>query len=228
MIQLFHVSKAYPGDPPALDDVSVSVAKGEFVFLTGASGAGKSTLLKLLFASEKATSGQVMVNGQNLGKLDRSQTAALRRRIGVVFQDFKLLQTRSVADNVGLTLEVLGTPTREVQRKVGQLLRYVGLTEKGKSLPSRLSGGEQQRAAIARALAADPVLLLADEPTGNLDVDRSREIMDLLAQVNARGTTVLVATHDRELLAQYARRVLVLDKGRLVSGGDPVPEAGRP
>jgi cell division transport system ATP-binding protein len=219
MIQLFHVTKSYPGDPPALNDVSVQVGKGEFVFLTGRSGAGKTTLIRLLFGAVQATSGQVLIDGQNIARLNRRAIALLRRRIGVVFQDFKLLPTRTVFDNVAVTLDVLGVDPRETRRKVSTLLRYVGLSDKADVLPSRLSGGEQQRVAIARALAADPVLLIADEPTGNLDVERSNDIMELLFQVNARGTTVLVATHDRPMLQRYSKRVIVLDKGRLVGDG---------
>lgn len=221
MIQLFHVTKAYRGDAPALVDVSLHVGKGEFVFLTGPSGAGKSTLLKLLFAEERATSGQVMVDGQNLARLGRREVSLLRRRIGVVFQDFKLLPTRTVFDNVAVPLQVLGLPVKEVRRKVTLLLRYVGLGEKAQVLPERLSGGEQQRVAIARALVADPAVLLADEPTGNLDAERSIDIMELLQSVSARGTAVLVATHDRALLARYARRVVIIDGGRIVGDGEP-------
>lgn len=224
MIQLFHVSKTYPGDPPALDDVSLRIDKGELVFLSGPSGAGKTTLLRLLFGAERATSGQVLVSGQNLARLDRAGIARLRRRVGVVFQDFKLLPTRTVFDNVAVTLEVLGTPPRELRRKVALLLRYVGLAEKAGVLPSRLSGGEQQRVAIARALAGDPALLLCDEPTGNLDAERSLDILELLSAVNARGTTVIVASHDRQLLQRYARRVLTLRGGRLV--GDAALASG--
>jgi cell division transport system ATP-binding protein len=220
MIRLFHVTKAYPGDAPALDDVSLQVEKGEFVFLTGRSGAGKSTLLRLLFGAEKATSGQVMVDGQNVAHLDRRSVAHLRRRIGVVFQDFKLLPRRTVFDNVSLAQQVVGTDPREIKRKAALLLRYVGLGERAHMIPNRLSGGEQQRVAIARALAGDPSLLLADEPTGNLDAERAADIMELLAQVNARGTTVLVATHDRQMLARYAnRRILVLERGRIAADG---------
>lgn len=221
MIQLFHVTKAYPGDAPALVDVSLRLRKGEFAFLTGPSGAGKSTLLKLIFAQEPATSGQVIIDGQNVARLDRRKVALLRRRVGVVFQDFKLLPTRTVFDNVAVTLEVLGWAPREVKRKVSLLLRYVGLAEKAHVVPTRLSGGEQQRVAIARALAGDPAILLADEPTGNLDAERSMDIMELLSSVSARGTTVFVATHDRALLAKYARRVVLLEGGRVVGDGEP-------
>jgi cell division transport system ATP-binding protein len=233
MIQLFHVTKAYPGDPPALNDVNLQIERGEFVFLTGKSGAGKSTLLRLLFGAERATSGQVLVDGENVARLNRRATAHLRRRIGVVFQDFKLLPRRTVFDNVALAQEVVGTDPRDVRRKAALLLRYVGLGEKAQMLPSRLSGGEQQRVAIARALAGDPALLLADEPTGNLDLERAADIMELLAQVNARGTTVVIATHDRQMLARFAsRRILVLDRGRVVADGlldgDPEQFTSRP
>jgi cell division transport system ATP-binding protein len=233
MIQLFHVTKAYPGDPPALNDVNLQIERGEFVFLTGRSGAGKTTLLRLLFGAERATSGQVLVDGENVARLNRRAIAHLRRRIGVVFQDFKLLPRRTVFDNVALAQEVVGTHPRDVRRKAALLLRYVGLGEKAQMLPSRLSGGEQQRVAIARALAGDPALLLADEPTGNLDLERAGDIMELLAQVNARGTTVVIATHDRQMLARFAsRRILVLDRGRVVNDGlldgDPEPFTSRP
>jgi cell division transport system ATP-binding protein len=227
VIQLNHVAKAYPGDPPALHDVNLTVDRGEFVFLTGPSGAGKSTLLRMLFGAEKATSGEVLVDGKNIAALHRKEIALLRRRIGVVFQDFKLLPRRTVFDNVSLAQEVLGTDPREVRRKTNQLLRYVGLSEKGNVLPARLSGGEQQRVAIARALSGDPALLIADEPTGNLDQERAADIMDLLASVNARGTTVIIATHDRQMLSRFTnRRILVLDRGGIITDGilDGVPD----
>jgi cell division transport system ATP-binding protein len=203
------------------------MGRGEFVFLTGRSGAGKSTLLRLLFGAERASSGEVVVDGQNVARLNRRALAHLRRRIGVVFQDFKLLPNRTVFENVAVTLEVGGTDRRETQRKVRQLLRYVDLDDRAEMLPSRLSGGEQQRIAIARALAGDPRLLLADEPTGNLDAERATDIMDLLSQANARGTTVIVATHDRQMLSRFAgRRIIALDKGRVIADGvlDVSPE----
>ncbi len=225
MIQLFHVTKEYPGESPALQDVTVAVEKGEFVFLTGPSGAGKSTLLKLIFCDEPATSGQLLVFGKNIAKIRKSAVPYLRRNIGVVFQDFKLLPQRTVAENVALPLEVRALPEREIRRKVRLLLRSVGLEHRGDKFPPSLSGGEQQRIAVARALAADPALLLADEPTGNLDADRTLEVMELLANANARGTTVLIATHDRSLLERYKRRVITLERGRLVSDGDSVRRA---
>jgi len=222
VIELFHVTKEYPGDAPALQDVTVAVGKGEFVFLTGASGAGKSTLLKLIFCDEPATSGQLLLFGRNVAKVSPRAIPYLRRKIGVVFQDFKLLPLRTVAQNVALPLEVQGLPDREIRRKVRLLLRSVGLEHRAGKLPPSLSGGEQQRVAVARALAADPALLLADEPTGNLDPERTLEVMELLSAANARGTTVVVATHDRSLLERYKRRVVMLERGRLVSDGDSV------
>ncbi|MBI3180171.1 MAG: cell division ATP-binding protein FtsE [Deltaproteobacteria bacterium] len=217
MIQLFHVYKSYGGDTHALVDVTLDIDKGGFVFLTGPSGAGKSTLLRLVFCAESPTRGQILVNGRNVGRLSASAIPELRRSVGVVFQDFKLLNRRSVEDNVAIALEVLDVPRREIKRRTYMMLKQVGLAHKLQQLPPRLSGGEQQRVAIARALVNDPLLLLADEPTGNLDPDRSQEIMRLLEEANARGTTVVVATHDRALIERSGRRVLALDAGRLVS-----------
>ena len=226
MIQLFHVNKEYPGDGPALQDLTLTVGKGEFVFLTGPSGAGKSTLLKLIFCEEPATSGQLLLFGKNVAKIRPSAVPYVRRNIGVVFQDFKLLPQRTVAENVALPLEVRGIPDREIRKRVRGLLRSVGLEHRAEKFPPSLSGGEQQRVAVVRALAADPALLLADEPTGNLDPERTLEVMDLLYGANARGTTVVVATHDRSLLERYKRRVVILDRGRLVSDGDAVRRVG--
>ncbi len=225
MIQLFHVTKEYPGDGPALQDVTLHVEKGEFVFLTGPSGAGKSTLLKLIFCDEPATSGQLLLFGTNVAKIRPSAIPYVRRHIGVVFQDFKLLPQRTVAENVALPLDVRALPDREIRRKVRALLRSVGLEHRADKVPPSLSGGEQQRVAVVRALAADPALLLADEPTGNLDPERTLEVMDLLYGANARGTTVVVATHDRSLLERYKKRVVVLERGRLLSDGDQVRRA---
>jgi cell division transport system ATP-binding protein len=225
MIQLFHVFKEYPGEGAALSDVSLHVKKGEFVFLTGPSGAGKSTLLKLVFCAEPATSGQLLVFGKNVSKLRSSAVPYLRRNIGVVFQDFKLLPDRTVAENVAFPLEVRGLPARDVRRKVVAMLRSVGLDHRLGKFPLALSGGEQQRVAVARALVNDPALLLADEPTGNLDSDRTLEVMDLLEGANARGTTVVVATHDRSLLARYKKRVIALETGKVVSDGDSIRRA---
>ena len=219
MIQLFHVSKEYPGEPPALSDVTLDVEKGEFVFLTGPSGAGKSTLLKLIFCAEAPTGGQILLFGKNVARVTPAEVPYVRRSIGVVFQDFKLLPDRTVAENVALPLEVRALPDKEVRRRVKGLLRSVGLEHRAEKFPPSLSGGEQQRVAVARALAGDPALLLADEPTGNLDAERTLEVMELLANANARGTTVLIATHDRSLLERYKRRVVHLERGRLLSDG---------
>jgi len=225
MIQLFHVHKEYPGDGPALSEVTLEVVKGEFVFLTGPSGAGKSTLLRLLFCAEPATSGQLLLFGKNLSKIRPAAVPLVRRNVGFVFQDFKLLSARTVAENVALPLEVRGLPDKEIRKKVRMLLRSVGLEHRAGKFPASLSGGEQQRIAVARALAPDPALVLADEPTGNLDPDRTLEVMELLHAANARGTTVVVATHDRSLLERYKKRVIVLDRGRVVSDGDAVRRA---
>jgi cell division transport system ATP-binding protein len=217
VIQLFHVKKAYPGDAPVLDDVTLRVEKGEFIWLTGPSGAGKSTLLKLLFAAESPSSGQILVGGRNIVRLAQGGIPYLRRNIGVVFQDFKLLDNRTVLENVGYALEVLGASDGEIRERSLKRLEQVGLDHKATSLPRRLSGGEQQRVAIARALVNEPTILLADEPTGNLDPGLTDSILQLLFDANARGTTVVVATHDRTLLARYRKRTVALDKGRLVS-----------
>jgi cell division transport system ATP-binding protein len=227
MIQMFHVYKAYPGDPPSLSDINLTVEKGEFVFLTGPSGAGKTTLLKLLFCAEKATRGQILIGGKNIARMRESAVPYLRRNIGVVFQDFKLLPHRTVADNVAYTLDVLGVPRTIAQEKVHRMLKQVGLGHKADSLPMKLSGGEQQRVVIARALVNDPTILLADEPTGNLDPKLTLEIMDLLADINVRGTTVMVATHDATLLNRYQKRSVRLENGQIVSDEDGVKAAQR-
>ena len=217
MIQMFHVTKAYPGDPPVLTDVNLTVDKGEFVFLTGPSGAGKTTLLKLVFCAEQPTRGQILVGGRNVARIRDASIPYLRRNIGVVFQDFKLLPHRTVLDNVAFTLDVLGTPRAESRERVLRMLKLVGLQHKAESLPLKLSGGEQQRVVIARALVNDPTILLADEPTGNLDPALTVEILDLLCEVNVRGTTVVVATHDASLLERYQKRVIRLERGRIVA-----------
>jgi cell division transport system ATP-binding protein len=217
VIQLFHVAKAYPGDAPVLDDITLQIEKGEFVWLTGPSGAGKSTLLKLLFCAETPTSGQILVGGRNIVRLAQRGIPYLRRNVGVVFQDFKLLQNRTVLENVGYSLEVLGFSDSEIRERSRERLKQVGLAHKAESLPRRLSGGEQQRVAIARALVNEPTVLLADEPTGNLDAGLTDSILELLFDANARGTTVVVATHDRSLLTRHHRRTIELSRGRVVS-----------
>ena len=200
----------------ALHDLSLTVAQGEFVFLTGPSGAGKSTLLRLLLMQERPTSGDLVVNGQNLASLKRREVQEYRRNIGFIFQDFKLIPSRTVVENVSFVPEVMGTSEAQQRRRAFQVLKWVGLQHRLSAYPSDLSGGEQQRVAIARALVNGPGLVLADEPTGNLDPDLSLEIMNLLREVNAAGTTVLVATHDRELIRLVGRRTVTLDQGRVV------------
>jgi cell division transport system ATP-binding protein len=222
MIQLFHVQKQYGDEAPALADVSLEIRKGEFVFLTGPSGAGKSTLLRLVFCAEPPTEGQLLVFGRNVARIRASSIPFVRRSIGVVFQDFKLLEHRTLAENVAFPLQVKGVRPAEVERRVVQALRGVGLEHRAERFPLSLSGGEQQRAAVARALVGDPALLLADEPTGNLDADRTAEVLQLLEAANARGTTVVVATHDRGLLARHKKRVVALEGGRVVSDGAQV------
>lgn len=217
MIQMFHVTKAYPGDPPVLLDLNLDIDKAEFIFLTGPSGAGKSTLLKLMFLAERPTRGQILIAGRNIARVRESSVPYLRRNIGVVFQDFKLLPNRTVAENVGFTLDVIGTPRDEVRERSLKMLRRVGLEHKADVSPVKLSGGEQQRVSLCRALVNDPAILLADEPTGNLDPALTVEIMNLLTDVNARGTTVVVATHDATLIERYQKRTLRLEKGTLVA-----------
>ena len=216
MIRLFHVYKSFGSKNPALIDISLTVPKGEFVFVTGPSGAGKTTLLKIIFCAEKPTSGHALVDGRNLTRIKDGELSSLRRRIGVVFQDFKLLPRRTVFENVALSLEVMGVPTSMIRKKYHQTRRYLGLADKEGYYPPQLSGGEQQRIAIARAIVNNPLILLADEPTGNLDYDLTMEIMALLKEIHTRGTTVIVATHSQELLKGTRRRIIALHKGRMV------------
>ena len=215
MIETHHLSKLYTRGLYALRDLSLTIDKGEFVFLTGPSGAGKSTFLRLLLMQERPSEGEIVVNGHALSQLSRRQIQEYRRTIGFVFQDFKLIPTRTVLENISFVSEVLGVPEAQQRRRAFQVLKWVGLQHRMSAYPHDLSGGEQQRIAIARALMNDPVLLLADEPTGNLDPDLSLEIMNLLREVNAGGTTVLVATHDRELIRLVGRRTITLDHGRI-------------
>ena len=219
MIQLFRVCKDFGPFRHALADVSFTVERGEFAFLTGPSGAGKSTLLKLIFREELPTSGQILVNGRNIGVVPESQVPYFRRTLGVVFQDFKLIARKTVFENLAFVQSVLGLSRGEQKRRAYQALKRVGLHHRMNSRPPELSGGEQQRTAIALAIVNEPVLLLADEPTGNLDPVLSAEIMKLFSEINIRGTTVFVATHDVELIRRMGKRVLTLEKGKLYEPG---------
>ena len=219
MIETRRLSKVYSRGLYALRDLTLNVEKAEFVFLTGPSGAGKSTLLRLLLMQERPTEGEVFVNGHNLSMLSRREIQEYRRGIGFVFQDFKLIPSRTVLENISFVPEVLGVPAAHQRRRAFQVLKWVGLQHRMNAYPKDLSGGEQQRIAIARALVNDPALLIADEPTGNLDPDLSLEIMNLLREINAGGTTVLVATHDRELIRLVGRRTITRDQGRVVEVG---------
>jgi cell division transport system ATP-binding protein len=216
VIEANRVSKAYSRGVYALKDLSLRVDKGDFVFLTGPSGAGKSTLLRLLLRQDVPSEGELIVGGRNLATLTPRQVQSYRRSLGFVFQDFKLLPAKTVLENVALVPRVLGQPLVQQQRRTFQVLKWVGLQHRMSAFPMELSGGEQQRIAIARALINDPAIILADEPTGNLDPDLSLEIMNLFREINARGTTVLVATHDRELIRRVGRRALTLDHGHIV------------
>ena len=215
MIKIFHVAKNF-GPNIALHDIDLRIRKGEFVFITGPSGAGKTTLLRLIFGAEKPDKGQILINGINLNRISGLKLDLLRREIGFVFQDFKLLHRSTVFQNVALALEVTGERQAIIRKKTHQILRAVGLSKKEQTHPLQLSGGEQQRVAIARAVISDPLILLADEPTGNLDPDITREIMVLFRSINLRGTTVVIATHSRELLEDTDQRMIALSKGRVI------------
>jgi len=216
VIEARTVSKMYSRGVYALRDLNLRVDKGDFVFLTGPSGAGKSTLLRLLLRQDVPNEGQLIVGGRNLATLTPNQVQSYRRSLGFVFQDFKLLPAKTVLENVAFVPRALGMPATQQQRRTFQVLKWVGLQHRMNALPLELSGGEQQRIAIARSLVNDPLIILADEPTGNLDPDLSLEIMNLFREINARGTTVIVATHDRELIRRVGRRALTLDHGRIV------------
>jgi cell division transport system ATP-binding protein len=215
MIQLFHIFKTFGPEVTALEDITFQVEPGEFVVLTGPSGAGKSTLLRLLYGAEQPDQGYIIVNGRNVTRLSRRLIPGLRRSIGIIFQDFKLLPTKTAFENVAFAQRVIKVPERFIRRRVTQMLARVGLSHKKDAFPRQLSGGEQQRVALARALVNEPALILADEPTGNLDDALGQEIMALFREVNADGTTVLIATHDRALVAEAPGRVLTLEHGQL-------------
>jgi cell division transport system ATP-binding protein len=216
MIRLSNVSKIYPNGARALVDITIDIGKGEFVFLVGPSGAGKSTLIRLLYREEIPTRGQVVINNKNLVRLKDREVPYHRRNIGVIFQDFKLLPNKTVLENVAFALEVIGVSRREVRRRSREAIEMVGLSAREKSLSHQLSGGEQQRACVARAIINSPALLVADEPTGNLDYDTAWGIMDLLNSINKRGTTVIMATHARQIVNRMQKRVIAIENGRMV------------
>ncbi len=217
IITIKNVFKTYPNGVGAIYDLNLDIEKGEFVFIIGGSGSGKSTLIKMLYREEKPTRGEIILGGVNVGKLRNSKVYKLRRKIGVVFQDYKLLPKLTVYENVAFALEVTGADTKEIRKKVIEVLDQVGLKHKAKSYPDKLSGGEQQRVAIARAIVNNPKILICDEPTGNLDPVISMEIMNILDKINKDlGTTILMVTHDHEIVEKMKKRVLVLKDGRLV------------
>jgi cell division transport system ATP-binding protein len=216
MISLKHAYKSYSGDQDALRDVNLEIKKGEFVFLIGPSGAGKTTLFRLISAYDRATSGNVEVAGYDLNDISNQRLPFFRRKIGVIYQDFRLLKDRTVFENIALPLEIRGEKSYQIERRVMDVLDHVGLIHKKKELPMHLSGGEQQRVSVARALIHQPGVLIADEPTGNLDPTLSLEIMDLLEKVNAQGTTVFVATHDHNLLKNRSKRIVEIRDGEIV------------
>jgi len=217
MLSLRNVSLVYPNGVHALDHVNLEIAKGEFVFLVGDSGTGKSSLLRLLYREARPTSGEITVDGIRVDRLRRNRVPALRRHLGVVFQDFKLLVDKTVWENVAFAMQVTGAHTRDVMRQVPRVLDLVGLAHKSRMYPGELSGGEQQRSAIARALVNNPKILLCDEPTGNLDPDNGNEIMELLSRINLKGTTVVVATHNQSVVDSMRRRVVRLQEGRVAT-----------
>jgi cell division transport system ATP-binding protein len=224
MIQLLHVSKTYPTKAAALKDINLQIEKGELVFLTGPSGAGKTTLLKLLFREEEPSEGQILINGKSVIELNSRGVARLRQQMGLVFQEFKFLPHLTALDNVALAALVMGVPRRESHNKAYHLLRELGLQKKYDAKPLALSGGEQQRVAIARALMNDPIVVLADEPTGNLDADLAEETMRLFLKIRERGTTIMIASHDLDFSQRYRTRVICLQEGCLVDDLKPAKE----
>jgi len=225
VIELNSVSKVYPNGTHALDNVDLTIEDGEFAFIVGASGAGKSTLIKLLLREEVPTSGSVVVNGFDLVKMKRRHIPAYRRSLGVVFQDFRLIPNMNIYDNVAFALRVTNTPTKEIKKKVPYILNLVGLLSKAKAYPEELSGGEQQRVALARALINNPRLIIADEPTGNIDPQLSYEIVDLLSEINKVGVTVVMVTHEHGLVSHFNKRVITINDGIVVSDGIGLPKS---
>lgn len=218
VIEFKGVSKSYPNSTKhALDDVNIKINSGEFVFVVGSSGAGKSTFMKLIMREEKASTGNITVNGFDLTKISRRQVPMLRRTMGIVFQDFRLIPTMNVFDNVAFAMHVVGASGRQIRREVTKALSAVGLGDKARSMPTQLSGGEQQRVGLARALVNNPELIIADEPTGNVDPNMSYEIVSMLTEINKRGTTILMVTHDHNLVRDFHHRVIMLDQGKVVA-----------
>ncbi len=226
MIDFRNVSKTYPNGTHALNDVSLHIEKGEFVFIVGASGAGKSTFLKLIMREEIPTSGEIIINGNKLSRLRRRDVPYLRRHMGIVFQDFRLIEKMTVFDNVAFAMRAVGESSATIKKRVPYVLNLVGLKDKMKNKPSELSGGEQQRVSLARALVNNPEIIVADEPTGNVDPELSHEIIELLNEINAMGTTVLVVTHEHELVREFHQRVIAIDHGRVVGDTGSVTEDG--
>ena len=216
MLEMIDVSKIYPGGSVALQDINVRIEQGEFVFIVGPSGAGKSTFFKMLFREVLPSSGKVIVNGHDLVKMTDKEIPYFRRQLGIVFQDYRLLPDRTVYDNVAFAMQVIETPYRKIKRRVNDVLALVGLRKRAHAYPTELSGGEQQRIAIARAIVNDPILLIADEPTGNLDPETSWEIMDIFREVNKSGTTIVMATHDRDIVDEMEKRVIAIEHGHIV------------
>lgn len=216
MLEMIDVSKIYPGGSVALQDINVRIEQGEFVFIVGPSGAGKSTFFKMLFREVLPSSGKVIVNGHDLVKMTDKEIPYFRRQLGIVFQDYRLLPDRTVYDNVAFAMQVIETPYRKIKRRVNDVLDLVGLRKRAHAYPTELSGGEQQRIAIARAIVNAPILLIADEPTGNLDPETSWEIMDIFREVNKSGTTIVMATHDREIVDEMEKRVIAIEHGHIV------------
>lgn len=217
LVQFYNVSKVYRNGVKALNDVSLKIDRGEFIFLMGPSGAGKSTFIKMLFREETPTQGQIFIASRSIVRMKRSEVPHLRRSMGVVFQDFKLLENKTVAENIAFAMKVVGAGNREIASRTAEVIEMVGLKGKDNSFPGQLSGGEQQRVGIARAIANRPLLLIADEPSGNLDMDTATEIMELLYDINRKGTTIVMATHARDLVKNAGKRIITLDAGRVVS-----------
>ena len=216
MLEMRHAGKVYPGGAVALEDINVHISTGEFVFLVGPSGAGKSTFIRLISREIEPTSGQILVDGVDVMKLKRGDIPYLRRQLGIVFQDFRLLNDRTAYENVAFAMQVIEAPSHKIRQRVNEVLDLVGLKGRGNNYPGEMSGGEQQRVAIARAIVNDPLLVIADEPTGNLDPETSKEIMEIFSEINSRGTTIIMATHDKTMVDYMQKRVIALENGRLV------------